>query len=53
VEEIHPRERKISLIPGDSKDDGAWKNFEQSETPLSNSDLAEKLQKAMVSKNNK
>jgi len=53
VEEIHPRERKITLNPGDSKDDGAWKNFAQSETPLSNSDLAEKLQKAMVSKNNK
>jgi len=53
VEEILPRERKIILIPGDSKDDDAWKNFAQPEAPLSNSDLAEKLQKAMVPKNNK
>jgi len=53
VEEIHPRERKITLIPGDSKDDDAWKDFAQPEAPLSNSDLAEKLQKAMVPKNNK
>ena len=53
VEEIHPRERKITLNPGDSKDDGAWKKFAQAETPLSKSDLAEKLRQAMVSKNNK
>ena len=53
VEEIHPRDRKITLAPGDAKDEGAWKNFAQAETPLPKSDLAEKLRQAMVSKNNK
>ena len=53
VEGIHPRERKITLAPGDSKDEGAWKNFSQAETPMPKSDFAEKLQQAMVSKNNK
>ena len=53
VEGIHAGERKISLAPTDSKDEGAWKNFAQTETPLSKSDLAEKLQQAMGSKKNK
>ena len=53
VEGIHAGERKISLAPTDSKDEGAWKNFAQTETPLSKSDLAEKLQRAMVTKKNK
>ena len=53
VEGIHPGERKITLAPGDPKDEGAWKNFAQAETPLPKSDLADKLQQAMGSKNNK
>ncbi|MDH3956400.1 MAG: S1 RNA-binding domain-containing protein, partial [Desulfobacteraceae bacterium] len=53
VEGIHPHERKITLAPGDSKDEGAWKNFSQVETPMPKTDFAEKLQQAMVSKNNK
>lgn len=55
VEGIHPSERKIILAPTDSKDEAAWKNFSQTETetPLLKSDLAEKLQQAMESKNNK
>jgi small subunit ribosomal protein S1 len=53
VEEIHPNERKITLAPIDSKDEAAWKDFSQTETPLLKSDLAEKLQQAMESKNNK
>ena len=55
VEGIHPSERKITLAPTDSKDGTAWKNFAQTETetPLLKSDLAEKLQQAMESKNNK
>jgi small subunit ribosomal protein S1 len=53
VEGIHPRERKITLAPADSKDEGAWKKFTEAETPLPKSDLAEKLQQAMESKNNK
>ena len=53
VEGIHPGERKINLAPSDSKDEGTWENFVQTETPLSKGDLAEKLQRAMESKNNK
>ncbi len=53
VEEIHSHERKITLAPGDAKDEGAWKKFTEAETPLPKSDLAEKLQQAMESKNNK
>jgi len=53
VEGIHPGERKITLAPGDAKDEGAWKNFAQVETPLAKGDLAFKLQQAMGSKNNK
>jgi small subunit ribosomal protein S1 len=52
VEGIHPRERKITLAPGDATDENSWKKFAQAETPLSKSDLGEKLQQAMVSKNN-
>jgi hypothetical protein len=50
VEGIHPGERKITLAPTDPEDEGAWKKFAQTETPLSKSDLAKKLQRAMVSK---
>jgi len=53
VEGIHPSEHKITLVPGDPKDESAWKNFAQVETPLSKGDLAEKLKQAMVPKNNK
>ena len=53
VEGIVPGERKITLAPTDSKDEGAWKNFAQTETSLPKSDLAEKLHRAIKSKNNK
>jgi small subunit ribosomal protein S1 len=53
VEEIHSRDRKIILAPGDAKDENSWKKFAQAETPLPKRDLAEKLQQAMGSKNNK
>ena len=53
VEGILPGERKITLAPTDSKDEGAWKNFAQTETSLPKSDLAEKLHRAIKSKNNK
>ncbi len=53
VEGIHPRDRKITLAPGDSKDEGAWKNFAQSATASPMSDLADKLRQAMASKKNK
>jgi small subunit ribosomal protein S1 len=53
VEGILPGERKITLAPTDSKDEGSWKNFAQTESSLSKSDLAEKLHQAMKSKNNK
>lgn len=53
IEGVHSSERKITLAPGDPKDEGAWKSFAQAENPLSKSDLAEKLHQAMGSKNNK
>jgi small subunit ribosomal protein S1 len=53
VAEIHPRDRKILLGPGDAKDDGAWKNYAQSEPSEPMSDLAKKMRQAMASKNDK
>lgn len=53
IEEIHPHDRKITLAPGDAKEEGAWKNFAQVATPVPTSDLAEKLRLAMESKKNK
>ena len=53
VEEIHLLERKITLAPGDAKEEGAWKSFAQVETHAPVSDLAEKLRLAMESKKNK
>lgn len=53
VEEIHPLDRKITLAPGDAKEEGAWKNFAQAATPVPVSDLAEKLRLAMEAKKNK
>lgn len=53
VEEIHPLDRKITLVPGDAQADGAWKDFAQAETAAPMSDLAAKLQQAMASKNKK
>jgi len=53
VEEIHPSDRKITLAPGDAKEEGAWKSFAQAETHAPVSDLAEKLRLAMESKKNK
>ncbi|MBU2622112.1 MAG: 30S ribosomal protein S1 [Proteobacteria bacterium] len=53
VEEIHPFDRKITLAPGDAKEEGAWKNFVQAATHAPVSDLAEKLRLAMESKKNK
>jgi small subunit ribosomal protein S1 len=53
VAEIHPRDRKIVLAPGNAKDDGAWKNYAQAETPEPMSDLAKKMRQAMASKNDK
>ena len=53
VEEIHPFDRKITLAPGDAKEEGAWKSFAQAETHAPVSDLAEKLRLAMESKKNK
>jgi len=53
VEEIHPLDRKISLAPGDAKNEGAWKNFAPEENTAPMSDLAEKLRQAMAAKNKK
>jgi small subunit ribosomal protein S1 len=53
VAEIHPRDRKIVLAPGNAKDEGAWKNYAQAESSGPMSDLAEKMRQAMASKNDK
>ena len=53
VESIRPKERKISLAPGDATDESAWKNFAQAASQQPVSDLAEKLRQAMADKNNR
>ena len=53
VEEIHPFERKITLAPGDAKEEGTWKSFAQAAIHAPVSDLAEKLRLALESKKNK
>jgi small subunit ribosomal protein S1 len=53
VTEIHPRDQKILLAPGNAKDDGTWKNYAQDPTQEPMSDLAEKMRQAMESKNDK
>jgi small subunit ribosomal protein S1 len=53
VAEIHPGDRKILLSPGNTKDDGAWKNHAEDATPEPMSDLAEKMRQAMEYKNDK
>jgi small subunit ribosomal protein S1 len=49
VEEVHPSERKITLGPGDSKDEEGWKEFaggDQKKTSF----FGEKLQQALQKK---
>ena len=53
VEEIHSFDRKITLAPGDAKEEGAWKNFAETANRAPVSDLAEKLRLAMESKKRK
>jgi len=52
IEEVHPSERKITLGPGDSKDEEGWKEFaggDQKKTSF----FGEKLQKALQKKMDK
>jgi len=50
IEKIDPDERKISLNPGDKKDEEDWRNYaKDSEKPIGS--LGEKLQQALKSKN--
>ncbi|RPH47368.1 MAG: 30S ribosomal protein S1 [Desulfobacteraceae bacterium] len=53
LEEIHSSDRKITLAPGDAKEEGAWKNFAETANRAPVSDLAEKLRLAMESKKRK
>jgi len=50
VERIDPDERKISLSPGDKKDEEDWKNYSK-DSEKSIGSLGEKLQQALKSKN--
>ena len=52
IEEIHPAERKITLAPGDSGDEGNWREY-TAEKKQSMGALGEKLQQALQTKNNK
>ncbi|UCF85025.1 MAG: S1 RNA-binding domain-containing protein, partial [Desulfobacteraceae bacterium] len=49
INEIKPDERKITLIPGDSRDEDDWRSFRKS-TQKSLSSLGEKLEQALGSK---
>ena len=49
IEEIHPKERRITLGPVDSAEEGDWKNFsKQGDRPSTL--LGEKLKKALEEK---
>jgi hypothetical protein len=49
IEEIHPEERKMTLAPGDSAEEGDWESFAKKEEQ-SSSILGQKLHKAMEDK---
>jgi small subunit ribosomal protein S1 len=46
IEEIHPQERKMTLAPGDSAEEGDWQNFAKKEEQSSGI-FGQKLYKAM------
>jgi len=50
IEKINADERKISLIPGDSKDEEEWRSYAKN-SEKSMGSLGEKLQQALKSKN--
>ncbi|MCJ7775871.1 MAG: 30S ribosomal protein S1, partial [Desulfobulbaceae bacterium] len=50
IEEIKPDERRITLAPGDSRDEGDWQDFTK-DAQKSLGSLGEKLQQALKSKN--
>jgi small subunit ribosomal protein S1 len=52
IEEIHPAERKITLAPGDSGDEGNWREY-TAEKKQSLGDLGAKLQQALKSQKDK
>jgi small subunit ribosomal protein S1 len=52
IEEIDPAQRRITLAPGDSRDEGDWRTFSKdSSEPVSS--LGEKLQQALKKKKKK
>jgi small subunit ribosomal protein S1 len=52
IEEVHPSERKITLSPGDAKDEEGWKEFAEGERKKT-SFFGEKLQQALQKKSTK
>jgi small subunit ribosomal protein S1 len=52
IEEVHPTERKITLGPGDSKDEEGWKEFAGGDQK-GTSFFGEKLQQALQKKTDK
>jgi len=51
VEEVHASERKVTLSPGDAKDEEGWKEF--AENGQKTSFFGEKLQQALQKKMDK
>jgi small subunit ribosomal protein S1 len=49
IEQLNPDERRITLGPGDSRDEGDWRNFTK-DAQKSLGSLGEKLQQAFESK---
>jgi small subunit ribosomal protein S1 len=49
IEEIKPDERRITLGPGDSRDEGEWRDFTK-DAQKSLGSLGEKLQQALKSR---
>ena len=52
IDEIKPDERRITLSPGDSRDEGDWQRFTK-DAKQSLGSLGEKLKQALESKNGK
>jgi len=50
VAEINPRDRKITLAPGDAAEEDGWKDYSQNTKEAPMSDLALKLKALMDAK---
>ena len=51
IEDVRPDERKMTLAPGDTRDEAEWKNYAKGPAKAMGS-LGEKLKQAMEAKKN-